>query len=44
MKGLQDVKCGVGIGLKSWLEAKDVINTYEVDQVFEIFKQKCNIF
>lgn len=43
VEGLQDVKYGVGIARKGWFEAKDVINTYDVDQVYEIFKQKCNI-
>jgi DNA polymerase (family 10) len=40
VEGLLDVKYGVGIARKGWLEAKDVINTYDVDQVYEIFKQK----
>jgi len=43
VEGLQDVKYGVGIARKGWLEAKDVINTYDIDQVYEIFKQKWNI-
>lgn len=40
VEGLQDVKYGVGIARKGWLEAKDVINTYNIDQVYEIFKRK----
>ncbi len=40
VEGLLDVKYGVGIVRKGWLEAKDVINTYNIDQVYEIFKQK----
>lgn len=40
VEGLLDVKYGVGIARKGWLEAKDVINTYNIDQVYEIFKQK----
>jgi len=40
VEGLQDVKYGVGIARKGWLEAKDVINTYDVDKVYEIFKRK----
>ena len=40
VEGLQDVKYGVGIARKGWLEAKDLINTYNIDQVYEIFKQK----
>jgi len=43
VEGLQDVKYGVGIARKGWLEAKDVINTYDIDQVYEILKQKWNI-
>ncbi|PNR87186.1 histidinol phosphatase [Petrotoga sp. 9T1HF07.CasAA.8.2] len=40
VEGLQDVKYGVGIARKGWLEAKDVINTYNIDQMYEIFKRK----
>ncbi|PNR94276.1 histidinol phosphatase [Petrotoga sp. HWH.PT.55.6.1] len=40
VEGLQDVKYGIGIARKGWLEAKDVINTYDVDKVYEIFKRK----
>ncbi len=40
VKGLQDVKYGIGIARKGWLEAKDVINTYDEDKVYEIFKRK----
>jgi len=40
VEGLLDVKYGVGIARKGWFEAKDVINTYDVDKVYEIFKQK----
>ncbi|ABX31222.1 PHP domain protein [Petrotoga mobilis SJ95] len=40
VEGLLDVKYGVGIARKGWLKAKDVINTYNIDQVYEIFKRK----
>ncbi|POZ93134.1 hypothetical protein AA81_03515, partial [Petrotoga halophila DSM 16923] len=40
VEGLQDVKYGIGIARKGWLEAKDVINTYDEDKVYEIFKRK----
>ncbi|PNS00365.1 histidinol phosphatase [Petrotoga mexicana DSM 14811] len=40
VEGLRDVKYGIGIARKGWLEAKDVINTYDVDKVYEIFKRK----
>jgi len=40
VEGLRDVKYGIGIARKGWFEAKDVINTYDVDKVYEIFKRK----
>jgi DNA polymerase (family 10) len=33
LQGLQDLSIGVGIARKGWLEARDVINTMEADQV-----------
>jgi len=36
VEGLNDIKYGVGIARKGWLEAKDVINTYEVKKVLSI--------
>ncbi|AEM79850.1 DNA polymerase/3'-5' exonuclease PolX [Thermoanaerobacter wiegelii] len=38
IQGLNDVKYGIGIARKGWLEAKDVINTYEVEEVLEYFE------
>jgi DNA polymerase (family 10) len=32
------VKYGIGIARKGWLEAKDVINTYEIQQVLDFLK------
>jgi len=41
IEGLNDVKYGVGIARKGWLEAKDVINTYEVHEICgSLFFQK----
>ncbi|ADD03394.1 MULTISPECIES: DNA polymerase/3'-5' exonuclease PolX [Thermoanaerobacter] len=40
IEGLNDVKYGVGIARKGWLEAKDVINTYEVHEIYKLFRQK----
>ncbi|UZQ82818.1 DNA polymerase/3'-5' exonuclease PolX [Thermoanaerobacter sp. RKWS2] len=37
VEGLEDVKYGIGIARKGWLEAKDVVNTYELEAVLEIF-------
>ncbi len=39
IEGLEDVKYGVGIARKGWLEAKDVINAYDIQQVLH-FLQK----
>ncbi|NNG67455.1 DNA polymerase/3'-5' exonuclease PolX [Caldanaerobacter subterraneus] len=36
--GLEDVKYGVGIARKGWLKARDVINTYEVEEVLSILR------
>lgn len=36
--GLNDIKYGVGIARKGWLEARDVLNTYDVDIVLKILK------
>jgi DNA polymerase (family 10) len=38
--GLEEVKYGVGIARKGWLEAKDVVNTWTVQQVFNFLKNK----
>jgi DNA polymerase (family 10) len=38
IEGLEDVKYGIGIARKGWLEAKDVINTYEIQQVLDFLK------
>jgi len=40
IEGLEDIKYGIGIARKGWLEAKDVINTYELEEVLSIFKNK----
>lgn len=40
IEGLNDVKYGVGIARKGWLEAKDVINTYEVHEIYKLFQLK----
>jgi DNA polymerase (family 10) len=37
IEGLKDVKYGIGIARKGWLEAKDVINTYNVMDVIKFF-------
>lgn len=39
IEGLDDVKYGVGIARKGWLEAKDVINTYDFDELNKIFNK-----
>lgn len=39
VEGLEDVKYGVGIARKGWLEAKDVINTYEIQQVLQLLNR-----
>ncbi|WP_026486184.1 DNA polymerase/3'-5' exonuclease PolX [Caldanaerobius polysaccharolyticus] len=36
VQGLKDIKYGIGIARKGWLEAKDVLNTYEIDEVMRI--------
>ncbi|SNX53978.1 DNA polymerase/3'-5' exonuclease PolX [Thermoanaerobacterium sp. RBIITD] len=36
--GLHNVFFGIGIARKGWLEAKDVINTYEVEELNEILR------
>ncbi|MBM7582164.1 DNA polymerase (family 10) [Caldicoprobacter guelmensis] len=38
IEGLEDVKYGIGIARKGWLEAKDVINTYEIQQVLDFLR------
>lgn len=38
IEGLGDAKYGIGIAQKGWLEAKDVINTYEIDEIRHFFK------
>jgi DNA polymerase (family 10) len=38
--GLQDVRYGVGIARKGWLEPKDVVNTWTVQQVSNYLKNK----
>lgn len=40
VEGLNDIKYGVGIARKGWLEAKDVINTYEVHEIYKLFQLK----
>lgn len=44
VEGLEDVNYGIGIARKGWLEAKDVVNTYELDMVFNIFSNMENRF
>lgn len=39
IEGLEDVKYGIGIARKGWLEAKDVINTYDIQQVLHFLKK-----
>jgi len=39
-EGLEDVKYGIGIARKGWLEAKDVINTYDLQQVLHFLRKK----
>jgi len=36
--GLDDVRYGIGIARKGWLEAKDVVNTWRVDKVARFFQ------
>lgn len=38
IEGLDDIKYGIGIARKGWLEAKDVINTYDFDELYKILK------
>ncbi|WP_434565220.1 DNA polymerase/3'-5' exonuclease PolX [Thermoanaerobacterium thermosaccharolyticum] len=38
IEGLDDMKYGIGIARKGWLEAKDVINTYDFDELYKILK------
>ncbi|WP_038068557.1 MULTISPECIES: DNA polymerase/3'-5' exonuclease PolX [Thermoanaerobacterium] len=38
IEGLDDVKYGIGIARKGWLEAKDVINTYDFDELKMVLK------
>ena len=40
VNGLEDVQYGVGIARKGWLEAKDVVNTWTIKQVFNYLKIK----
>lgn len=40
VEGLNDIRYGVGIARKGWLEAKDVINTYEVHEIYKLFQLK----
>ncbi|KXG74678.1 DNA polymerase/3'-5' exonuclease PolX [Thermotalea metallivorans] len=37
--GLKDVIYGIGIARKGWLEAKDVINTFTLEQIRDFFKK-----
>lgn len=37
--GLEDVKYGVGIARKGWLEAKDIINTYDIQQLLHFLRR-----
>ncbi|MFO7153554.1 MAG: DNA polymerase/3'-5' exonuclease PolX [Caldicoprobacter oshimai] len=39
IEGLEDVKYGIGIARKGWLEANDVINAYEIHQVLRFLKK-----
>jgi DNA polymerase (family 10) len=36
--GLKDVFYGVGIARKGWLEAKDVVNTWELRRIEKLFE------
>ncbi|MGF7398563.1 DNA polymerase/3'-5' exonuclease PolX [Thermoanaerobacterium thermosaccharolyticum] len=38
IEGLDDMKYGIGIARKGWLEAKDVINTYDFDELNKILR------
>ncbi|AGB18391.1 DNA polymerase/3'-5' exonuclease PolX [Thermoanaerobacterium thermosaccharolyticum] len=38
IEGLDDIKYGIGIARKGWLEAKDVINTYDFDELNKILR------
>ncbi|KUJ90798.1 MAG: phosphotransferase domain-containing protein [Thermoanaerobacter thermocopriae] len=40
VEGLNDIKYGVGIARKGWLEAKDVINTCEAHEIYKLFQLK----
>ncbi|MDE4541187.1 DNA polymerase/3'-5' exonuclease PolX [Thermoanaerobacterium sp. R66] len=39
IEGLDDIIFGIGIARKGWLEAKDVINTYDADELNKIFNK-----
>ncbi|MBE0067658.1 DNA polymerase/3'-5' exonuclease PolX [Thermoanaerobacterium thermosaccharolyticum] len=39
IEGLDDMKYGIDIARKGWLEAKDVINTYDFDALNKIFNK-----
>lgn len=36
IEGIDDIRYGVGIARKGWLEANDVINTYDADKVIKL--------
>ncbi len=40
LEGLRHMKYGVGIARKGWFTKEDVLNTYPVDDVREMFQQK----
>lgn len=39
IKGLNDVRYGVGIARKGWLEKQDVVNTLSVDKIRKLFNK-----
>ncbi len=39
IKGLNDVRYGVGIARKGWLEKQDVVNTVSVEKVWKLFNK-----
>mgnify|MGYP001434267792 CR=1 FL=1 len=39
IEGLDDIKYGISIARKGWLETKDVINTYDFDALNKIFNK-----
>ncbi|RKY88053.1 DNA polymerase/3'-5' exonuclease PolX [candidate division KSB1 bacterium] len=39
LEGIYDVNYGVGIARKGWLESKDAINTYTLNEVQNLFKE-----